>query len=389
MILANMGDTAIPNYSSLNAYNPRQLSEAAPLTLSPEQIERIQKTESFRELYLIRQQLLDPAPLRTVTRSKELAAFSIVVNLIHDCIIRQGVLLSVNELVKRGAGTPPVPFAFLQFGSGGRSEQAIISDQDNGLVYSLPPHLEQKDIEAVHGYFHLLAATIVSGLEEAGYPPCQGNVTCLSQKWRGSVEQWMEQLDKWASHPIWEHARYLLLASDVRVLWGESTVFAPIFVRLRQLLANNPFLLVRLVSNTLHYRVPLGLFGRILPEVTGRFRGAVNVKYGIYLPIVNCVRHFALAHGIFASSTLERLALLRERGIWSRSFCDEIEDHFRELLGVRLIPPLHWEDGQYTSNSYVKLRELSADTTVMAKHAMKLAIRLQQMTAKLPSAFTG
>ncbi|QRG70442.1 histidine kinase [Brevibacillus choshinensis] len=384
-----MGDTAIPNFSNLNAYNPQQQSKQVPLTLSPEQLERISRAESFRELSSIRQELLDATPLRTLTRAGELAPFAIVVNLIHDSIIRHSVLLSVGELAKRGVGTPPVPFAFLQFGSGGRHEQALISDQDNGLVYQLPDHLDQAQAEKVHSYFHLLGATIVQGLEEAGYPPCQGNVTCVSQRWRGSVEQWIDRLDGLASHPIWENARYLLLASDARVLWGESAIFQPVLDHFRRLLADNAFLMSRLASNTLHYRVPLGLFGRILPEVNGRFRGAINLKYGVYLPIVNCIRHFALANGIFCSSTLERLSLLREKGIWEKSFCDDLENHFRQVLGLRLVAPLHWEDGQYTSNSYIKLRELSSDTTVMARGAMKLAIRLQRMTAKLPSVSKG
>ncbi|EJL42991.1 MULTISPECIES: DUF294 nucleotidyltransferase-like domain-containing protein [Brevibacillus] len=345
--------------------------------------------ESFAELAQLRQQLLDPDPLRQLNRAGEMAPFSIVVNLIHDNLIRQGVLLAVDALAKRGVGTPPVPFAFLQFGSGGRFEQAIISDQDNGLVYSIPEHLNESEQERVHGYFQLLAATIVSGLEEAGYPPCQGNVTCLSPKWRGSVDQWIDQLDRWISHPVWENARYLLLASDVRVLYGESAIFAPVLDRFRQLLAGNTFLLDRLVSNTLHYRVPLGLFGRVLPEVTGRFRGAINIKYGVYLPIVNCVRHFALAHGIFVSSTLERLGELAEKGVWSKSFCDEIAAHFRLIQGLRLTALLHWEDGHYTSNSYIKLSKLSPDSITQVREAMKLAIRLQKMTAKLPSTFRG
>lgn len=349
----------------------------------------IRNVDSFAKLALLRKQLLDPSPLRSINRAGELAPYSIVVNLIHDNLIRQGVLLAVNELVKRGLGTPPVPFAFLSFGSGGRSEQALISDQDNGLVYQLPNHLSDQEKEKIHAYFHLLAATIVSGLEEAGYPPCQGNVTCLSPKWRGSIEQWLDQIDRWVSHPTWENARYLLLASDVRVLWGESAIFAPVMERFRQLLAGNIFLLNRLVSNTLHYRVPLGLFGRVLPEVHGRYRGAINVKYGIYLPLVNCVRHFALAHGIFASSTLERLDLLREKGVWSKSFCDEIASCFRQIQGLRLVAPLHWEDGQYTSNSYIKPSELSPDTQLMVRQSMKLAIRLQKMTEKLPSVFGG
>ena len=322
-------------------------------------------------------------------RAGELAPLVIVVNLIQDNLIRQGVHLSVKELEKRGMGGPPSPFAFLQFGSGGRSEQGFISDQDNGLIYELPRQLSEAEKEHIHDYFHLLGATIVQGLEEIGYPPCHGNVTCVSQRWRGSVEQWVEKLEGWIANPTWENARYLLLASDVRVLCGEAPLLTPFLERFRQLLANNPLLLDRLVSNTLHYRVPLGLFGRIIPEVQGRFRGAINVKYGVYLPIVNCVRHFALAHGIFVSSTLERLSLLRERGIWDKSFCDEVESLFRQLLGMRLVTPLHWEDGHYASYSYIKVKELSPDTITMAKQAMKMAIRLQKMTAKLPSVFEG
>lgn len=322
-------------------------------------------------------------------RSGELAPLVIVVNLIQDNLIRQGVHLCVKELEKKGLGGPPFPFAFLQFGSGGRSEQAFISDQDNGLIYQLPQHLKEEEKERADDYFHLLGATIVQGLEEIGYPPCLGNVTSVSQRWRGSVEQWLAKLEGWAANPSWEDARYLLLTSDVRALCGEVSLLAPVQERFRQLLANNPRLLDRLVSNTLHYRVPLGLFGRVIPEVQGRFRGAINLKYGVYLPIVNCVRHFALAHGIFVSSTLERLALLRERGIWSKGFCDEVESHFRQLLGLRLVAPLHWQDGHYASYSYIKLKELSPDTTTMVRNAMKLAIRLQRMTAKLPSVFEG
>lgn len=361
----------------------------SPLTLSPEQLHQIKQASSFRELAALRRQLLDLGHIEPLKRSGELAPLVIVVNLIQDNLIRQGVHLSVKELEKKGLGEPPSPFAFLQFGSGGRCEQAFVSDQDNGLIYELPHHLSGEEQQQIHDYYHLLAAIIVQGLEEIGYPPCHGNVTCVSQRWRGTVDQWVMKLEGWVANPTWEHARYLLLASDVRVLFGDTGLLIPVQERFRQLLANNPLLLDRLVSNTLHYRVPLGLFGRVIPEVQGRFRGAINLKYGVYLPIVNCVRHFALAYGIFASSTLERIALLRERGIWSTSLCDEVDSLFRQLLGLRLVTPLHWDDGHYASYSYIKLKELSPDTTTMARSAMKLAIRLQRMTEKLPSVFKG
>jgi CBS domain-containing protein len=330
---------------------------------------------------------LNLSRLEGMNRAGEMAPYAVTVNLIHDKVIRQGVLLAVRHLAKMGVGTPPVPFAFLQFGSGGRSEQAVISDQDNGLVYRILDGMDKREMERVENYFHLLGAAIVQGLEQVGYPPCRGNVTCVSARWRGSTDQWMERLAAWAADPVWEHARYLLLVGDARILWGEPDVVAPLIKQYRRLLAHNPILIGRLVSNTRFHRIPLTWLGRIAPDITGRYQGAINLKYGVYLPIVNVVRHFALAHGIHAASTLERLAALREAGIWPVAFCREVEHHFRLLLGLRLIAPLHWRDGTYASNSYVKLSELSSDTLSMLREAMKLALRLQKWTKKMLAAY--
>ncbi|NOU53307.1 histidine kinase [Brevibacillus borstelensis] len=341
------------------------------------------EASTFRELALLCGELLETSRLEGIRRAAELAPFAVLVNLIHERLIRQGVLLAVRQLAKMGVGTPPVPFAYLQFGSGGRCEQAVASDQDNGLVYQLPHGLSTKERENIEGYFHLLGAVIVQGLEQVGYPPCHGNVTCVSARWRGSTEQWMERLEHWASHPTWEHSRYLLLFSDARVIWGEPSAFATVAGYYRTLLTNNPLLIERLVSNTLYHRIPLTWLGRLAPDQSGRYQGAVNVKEGVYLPFVNCVRHFSLAHGIYVTSTLERLLALRTRRIWPEAFCRDIEQHFRLLMGLRLITPLHWRDGQYGSNSYVKLGELSQDTLAMLRRAMKLALKLHGKTKNL------
>jgi CBS domain-containing protein len=358
---------------------------AAPLILSPDRLQRIADAASFRELAVLRREMLDQSVIARLTRVGELASFVVVVNLIHDRLIQRSVQLSVERLVRMGMGTPPTPYAFLLLGSGGRQEQAIISDQDNGLVYLLPPDLGRTEREEIHSYFRLLGADIVQGLEEAGYPPCQGNITCAHNRWRSSQAQWMDQFTRWAANPTWEHARYLLLAADARVLYGDSFVFAPVQDHYHKLMANHPSLLSRLVSNTLYHRVPLGWFGRSLTDVQGRYRGAFNLKNGVYLPLVNCVRHFSIAHGIRVTSTLHRLTELREKAVWPDSICRMLDHHFRQLLGLRLMAPLHWQDEAYTSNSYLKLSELSAESVAIAKTAMKLAIRLQKLTAQLPA----
>ncbi len=327
---------------------------------------------------------MEVSGITRLKRAGELSPLVVLINMIHDRIMRQCIQLSIQKLKDVGVGTPPVPYAFLLFGSGGRQEQALVSDQDNGLVYQLPPHLTEREREEVHTYFHLLGASIVQGLEEVGYPPCQGNVTCVHNRWRGSVENWIDMYSDWCGNPTWENARYLLLAGDARVLCGDLAVYTPVMTHYYQQVVNNPLLMSRLVSNTLYHRVPLGWFGRIVTEVQGRYRGAINLKNGVYLPFVNCVRHYALSCGIRATSTLERISALCEKGIWPEEFARSVEHHFRLLLGLRLLPPLHWSDDHYLSNSYIKLSELPGDTLSTLKTAMKLALLLQKMTAKLP-----
>lgn len=347
-------------------------------------MKRIAETETFRELALLRKELLDPSPLTSSSGAGELAPFAVLINLIHDHIIRQSIQISIKMLQDLGMGVPPVPYAFLQFGSGGRQEQALISDQDNGLVYQLPADLSQQEIDEINTYFRLLVASIVQGLEEVGYPPCQGNVICSNSRWHGPIEAWKETYDQWYVEPTWENIRYLLLVSDARLLSGDAAFYSELQDHFQKNLSNNPQIFPRLVSNTLHHQVPLGWFGRLLPEVRGKHRGAINIKNGVYLPFVNCIRLWALTHGIYANSTLDRLYGLRDMKVWENEFCNKVEDHFRQLIGLRLIPALQWQDDVYLSNSYVKIDEMPKETISFLKSAMKLALHLQKITAKLP-----
>ena len=56
----------------------------------------------------------------------------------HDAIIRRAIRLAQNELARIGKGLPPVPFAYVLFGSGGRREQTLLSDQDSGIIFADP-----------------------------------------------------------------------------------------------------------------------------------------------------------------------------------------------------------------------------------------------------------
>ena len=94
----------------------------------------------------------------------------------------------------KGYGKPPVPYAFILFGSGGRSEQTLWSDQDNGLFMR---NSEDAYGRGIRSYFdklvHRYSSTVWMYL---GYPPCEGNVISSNPQWRKSLA-WVHGNDDW------------------------------------------------------------------------------------------------------------------------------------------------------------------------------------------------
>src|SRR6266511_4137915 len=78
-------------------------------------------------------------------------------------------------------GEAPTPWAWLVFGSEGRREQTLLTDQDNALVYA--------DAGADHrAFFQAFAERVNADLEAAGYPRCQaGHMARLSH---GTLSEW-------------------------------------------------------------------------------------------------------------------------------------------------------------------------------------------------------
>src|SRR5690606_27425735 len=134
--------------------------------------------------------------------------------------IRRAVVLSETQMARLGHGPPPVPYAYLLFGSGGRREQTLTSDQDSGMLYDDPG--PDRDEAEVHAYFLTFSARIVETLQAIGYPPCEGSVISSNADWCASLRGWQAKLDTWFAEASWEQVRYLLIMADCRAVYGDS-----------------------------------------------------------------------------------------------------------------------------------------------------------------------
>jgi CBS domain-containing protein len=106
---------------------------------------------------------------------------------LNDALIRRLCRLAEVDL-----GPPPCPYAWLVFGSEGRMEQALLTDQDNALVYA-------RDEAGAPEYFARLAARVVGDLVTAGFPPCPGG--CMATNWNKPLAAWEETIRGWIDEP--------------------------------------------------------------------------------------------------------------------------------------------------------------------------------------------
>ena len=201
------------------------------------------------------------------------------------------------ELALERHGEPPVPYAWLAFGSGARSELTLASDQDNGLAYA------DTDDPSVDEFFRLVAEDVNDGLVRCGFPADPHGVLARTPQWRMSLSQWQAVFSDCLQGRDIDRMARASVAFDYRQVAGELQVDLALTDIMREAPSHSRFLkgLALLGSK---WRLPLGFRQRL--------EGHLDIKKDGLVPIQNLARYDAFARGITAPTTLERLEAVRE-----------------------------------------------------------------------------
>lgn len=272
------------------------------------------------------------------------------VNTMHDLIAQTTVLICEAQMKEAGYGPPPCAYSFIVFGSSGRKEATLWSDQDNGLIIEGQPD-EEKD-----RYFEYFGSLLSNVLEEVGYEKCAGKVMCSQDLWRKTLPEWIRQLESWKSQLEWEPIRYLIIASDMRHVAGSAELSAKWKEAFYTRSSNHEKLSAAILRNTVRHKATLNLLGQVLTERFGDYTGGFDIKYGFYIPLVNIVRRLSLLHGIEANTTLDRIDALQR--LHQDKHLDDIERAFLLALRLRVNTPYSIQDGTIISSDYIAANEL-------------------------------
>jgi CBS domain-containing protein len=244
------------------------------------------------------------------------AALMRILTLLNDAMATR-----LLELFAEDEGEPPVPYAWLAFGSTARGELTLASDQDNGLAFA------DTDDPDVLDYFRRMALAVNGGLERCGFVSDPHGVVASRDEWRLTFSQWRELFADCLRGIDMDRLVTAAIIFDIRQVAGQLVVVPPLQTIVRQAPRFDRFL-SGLSNLATDIRMPLGI-GR-------RVAGQVDLKKKALLPIQNLARYYALFSGFTAVATLERLLAVQEAQVHGCESAPRLRDAFVSLSDLRL-----------------------------------------------------
>ncbi len=238
-----------------------------------------------------------------------------IVGSLNAALVRKLLQLAEAEL-----GPPPTPYAWVVFGSGGRWEQVILTDQDNALIY-------EEESPAAEQYFAELTAHVAQNLILAGFPECPGGY--MATNWRKPLSAWLEIFNKWIETPNPQALMEVGIFFDFRPVSGTLSLKPLEDMLIRA--GRNKIFLAHLANAALQFQPPLGFLWRIRNE-----GGWVDLKTGGIAPIVGLARTYGLESRAAFRATIDRLHAAAKTGALSRQGADMLIETFSFLMRLRL-----------------------------------------------------
>ncbi|MFF5867053.1 putative nucleotidyltransferase substrate binding domain-containing protein [Pseudomonas sp. NPDC012596] len=228
-------------------------------------------------------------------------------------LLNDHTVCRVIELALAERGDPGVPFSWLCFGSEGRREQTLHTDQDNGILFDAA---DSAEADAIRTRLLPLAQYINQSLAQCGFTLCKGNVMAGNPELCLSRTEWARRFAGFIREASPENLLGSSIYFDLRVVWGDEQGCEQLRQRVLEQVADNRIFQRMMADNALRQRPPVGRLREFVLTRQGNDKAAtLDLKVQGLTPFVDGARLLALANGIGACNTLERLRQLVEKGV--------------------------------------------------------------------------
>ncbi len=299
---------------AIQNYSPSVLLHEIQNSTTPEEIIKLNKIQP----YIITTLIESGAKPRNISH---------LTTLMSDTILKKFIRFAEDIL-----GPPPVPFTFFVFGSEGREEQTLSTDQDNAIIYE---DVSPDNESSVREYFLSMGTKVCTWLNDAGYTFCDGNIMAMNPEYCQNISMWKQYFSKWVFSATAEDLLRAKIFFDFRTAYGDENFEHALRDHLNTILTDNSRFFGLLARNILPMAPPIGRFGNFIVESSGVHRGSFDIKSAM-MPIIDFARIYALKNRIKTSNTTLRLDALRDLKILTDINHQEMIQAYTYLMQIRL-----------------------------------------------------
>jgi CBS domain-containing protein len=171
-----------------------------------------------------------------------------IVTLLNDHTVCRVIELTLEDM-----GDPGIPFTWLCFGSEGRREQTLHTDQDNGILFEAESASESA---AIRERLLPIAREINQRLAQCGFTLCKGNIMAGNPELCLSREEWSRRFAGFVLEATPENLLGSTIYFDLRAIWGPDEGCEQLREELLGRIANNSLFQRMMAENALRHRPP-------------------------------------------------------------------------------------------------------------------------------------
>lgn len=263
---------------------------------------------------------------------------TLIISTLNDALVRQVLLIEASRFDLEG-----LRWGWLAFGSEGRFEQTISTDQDNGLIFECG----SDKTDSVRSRLLPFAQDVNRALDACGFPLCKGNIMAGNPHWCLSVQEWRGRFDQWLANTDPQALLSAVIFFDFRNLHGDESLAESLRQHLSESVLVNSRFQRQLAQYALENKPPLGLISDFITEDEGDGRGTIDLKKSGARLFTDAARVLALAAGVTHTNTVQRLRQAATSLQMPVGEIDSIVEAFYFIQTLRL-------RGQMTQDSELK-----------------------------------
>lgn len=295
---------------------------------------------------------------------------TLIISALNDALVRR-----VLEIEQAEFAVADIRWCWLAFGSEGRYEQTISTDQDNGLIFDAGADEPGEVRERLLPF----ARAVNRDLDACGFPLCKGDIMAGNPRWCLSHDEWRGRFDSWIANTDPQALLNAVIFFDFRALHGDSGLAGTLRSHLSGLAKGNRRFQQQLARYALETPPPLGRISDFVTDGAG-FNDTIDLKKSGARLFTDAARVMALATGVEHTNTAERLRQAGARLNMPRGEIASICDGFFFLQALRLRAQMAADAATRGANR-INPAELNEVDRRILKESFRQARKLQRRIA--------